>query len=73
MAMSTFPNKTQSPINKVYRTRIQSIMVFAPLQQLDKSRKDVTAGMSLVALAFTIRLVWLGLKIKQRNKDSPDK
>ncbi|HKZ94391.1 MAG TPA: hypothetical protein VJ249_07420 [Candidatus Bathyarchaeia archaeon] len=48
-------------------------LVFAPLQELDKSRKDVTAGMSLVALAFAIGLIWLGLKIKQRNKDTPDK
>lgn len=46
-------------------------LVFAPLQELDKSRKDVTAGMSLVALAFAIGLIWLGLGIKQRNKDSP--
>jgi len=48
-------------------------LVFAPLQELDKSRKDATAGMSLVALAFAIGLIWLGQKIKQRNKDSPNK
>jgi len=42
-------------------------LVFAPLQELDKSRKDITTGMSLVALAFAIGLIWLGLRIKQRN------
>lgn len=45
--------------------------VFAPLQELDKSRKDVTAGMSLVALAFAIGLIWLGLRIRQRANLSP--
>ncbi len=43
-------------------------LTFAPLQELDKSRKDVTAGMSLVALAFAIGLIWLGLKTKQRSE-----
>jgi len=44
------------------------MIVFAPLQELDKSRKDVTAGMSLVALAFAIGLVWLGQRIKHQIK-----
>jgi len=48
-------------------------LVFAPLQELDKTRADVRTGMSFVALVFAIGLIWLGLKIKQRNKDSPDK
>lgn len=42
-------------------------LVFAPLQELDKSRKDITTGMSLLALAFAVGLIWLGLRIKQRN------
>jgi hypothetical protein len=42
-------------------------LVFAPLQELDKSRKDITTGMSLVALAFALGLIWLGLRIEQRN------
>ena len=42
-------------------------IIFAPLQELDKNRSDVTTGMSLVAQAFTIGLIWLGLKIKRRN------
>ena len=46
-------------------------LAFAPLQELDKNRRDITASMSLVALAFAIGLIWLGLRIKRRNKDSP--
>jgi len=45
-------------------------LIFAPLQELDTNRNEVTTGMSLVALAFAIGLIWLGLKTKHRNKDS---
>jgi len=45
-------------------------LVFAPLQELDKTRTDIRTGMSLVALTFAVGLIWLGLKIKRRNKDS---
>jgi len=43
-------------------------LVFAPLQELDKSRSDITTGMSLVALAFAIGLIWMGLRIRRRNR-----
>jgi hypothetical protein len=43
-------------------------LVFAPLQELDKSRQDITAGMSLVALAFAIGLIWLRLRIRRRGR-----
>jgi len=46
-------------------------LVFAPLQELDRTRTDITTGMSLVAVAFAIGLIWLGLRIKHRNKDLP--
>jgi len=45
-------------------------LVFAPLQELDKTRSDVRTGMSLVAVTFAIGLIVLGLKIKRRDKDT---
>jgi hypothetical protein len=43
-------------------------IVFAPLQELEKNRTDVTAGMSLVALTSAIGLIMLGLRVKHREK-----
>lgn len=43
-------------------------LVFAPLQELDKTRTDNTAGMSLVGLAFFIGLVLLRRKVWSRTK-----
>jgi len=39
-------------------------LVFAPLQELDKTRPDNTTGMTLVSLAFIIGLLWLHKRIK---------
>lgn len=44
------------------------LIVFVPLQELDKNRTDITTGMSLVPLAFTIGLILLGLQTKHRKK-----
>jgi hypothetical protein len=43
-------------------------LIFAPLQELDKTRTDNTQGMILVAVASAIALIILRHKIKQRNK-----
>jgi hypothetical protein len=43
-------------------------VVLAPLQELDKTRTDNPAGMSLVGLAFLIGLVLLGRHIWKREK-----
>jgi len=42
-------------------------LVFAPLQELDKSRIDITAGMGFVGLAFAFGLIWLGLRVRRLN------
>jgi hypothetical protein len=42
-------------------------LVFAPLQELDKTRTDNTQGMILVAIATIIALITLRHKIKQQN------
>ena len=44
------------------------LIVFAPLQELDKTRTDNPAGMSLVGLAFLIGLAWLGWRIRKRTQ-----
>ena len=41
-------------------------IVLAPLQQLDQTRPDNTAGMGLVGLAFLILLVWLSRRIQKK-------
>jgi len=38
-------------------------IVFAPLQELDTTRTDDTAGMSLVGLSFLVGLILLGRHI----------
>jgi len=43
-------------------------LVLAPLQELDKTRTDNTAGMSLVGLAFLVGLILLGRTVWGRNK-----
>jgi hypothetical protein len=43
-------------------------LLFAPLQELDKTRTDNTQGMTLVAIATIIALIVLRHKIKQQNK-----
>jgi len=48
-------------------------LIFAPLQELDKTRTDNTQGMILVALATITALIILRHKIKQRNKTEPNK
>jgi hypothetical protein len=48
-------------------------IVFAPLQELDKNRNDVTTGMSLVGLAFALGLIWLGLQVKRRREKENNK
>lgn len=45
-------------------------IVLAPLQELDNSRTDITAGMSLVSLASAIGLIWLGLQVKHRKDEN---
>jgi len=41
------------------------LIVFAPLQELDRTRTDNPTGMGLVSLAFLIGLVWLGWQIRK--------
>lgn len=48
-------------------------IVFAPLQELDKSRTDNPAGMSLVGLAFLIGLVLLGRRISKSDRGASTK
>jgi len=43
-------------------------LIFAPLQELDKTRTDNTQGMTLVAIATIIALIMLRRKIKQQSK-----
>jgi hypothetical protein len=43
-------------------------LLFAPLQELDKTRTDNRQGMTLVAIATIIALIILRHKIKQQNK-----
>ncbi|NWG11120.1 hypothetical protein HXY33_05145 [Candidatus Bathyarchaeota archaeon] len=45
-------------------------IVFAPLQELDKSRTDNPVGMSLVGLAFLIGLVLLGRHVWKSDRTS---
>jgi hypothetical protein len=45
-------------------------IVFAPLQELDKTRTDNPAGMSLVGLAFLIGLILLGRHIWKQERTS---
>jgi putative exporter of polyketide antibiotics len=40
----------------------------APLQELDKTRTDNRWGMGLMGLAFLVRLLLLGWRIKQRTR-----
>jgi hypothetical protein len=47
-------------------------LIFAPLQELDRTRVDNTQGITLVAVATIIALITLGYKIEQRNKPKPD-
>jgi len=42
------------------------MIVFAVLQELDKTRTDTTMGMSIVALASVVGLIWLRFKVKKR-------
>jgi hypothetical protein len=44
-------------------------IVFAPLQELDKSRLDNTAGMTFVGLAFLIGLLLLRRRIKKQMQN----
>jgi amino acid transporter len=46
-------------------------IVFAPLQELDKTRPDNTAGMSLVGLAFLIGLILLARHIWKLEQKTP--
>ncbi|NWF87629.1 hypothetical protein HXY32_07490 [Candidatus Bathyarchaeota archaeon] len=48
-------------------------IVFAPLQELDKTRTDNPAGMSLVGLAFLIGLVLLGRRVWKSDKTVSEK
>jgi len=43
-------------------------IVLSPLQEWDKARSDNTAGMSVVGLAVLVMLLWLGHRIRQRQK-----
>jgi hypothetical protein len=44
-----------------------SFLIFlAPLQELDKSRADNTAGMSLVGVAFAVFLIWIAWRVRAR-------
>jgi hypothetical protein len=45
-------------------------VLLAPLQELDTTRTDNTSGMSLVAMAFLLFLVYLWRRVKQ-NRDEP--
>ena len=40
-------------------------ILFAPLQEFDKTRPDNTTGMTLVGLAFIIGLIWLHRRIER--------
>jgi hypothetical protein len=42
------------------------LILLAPLQELDKTRVDNTAGMSLVGLAAAVFLVWIGLRLRRK-------
>jgi hypothetical protein len=44
--------------------------VLAFFQELDKSRKDNTSGMSLVGLAALIAMTYLGLRVRSRTNSS---
>jgi len=47
-------------------------LIFAPLQEMDKTRTDNTQGMTLVAIATIIALIILRQRIRQQNKtDTP--
>jgi hypothetical protein len=48
-------------------------IVFAPLQELDKSRTDNPAGMSLVGLGFLIGVVLLGRHIWKSDREASAK
>lgn len=43
------------------------MILFAALQELDKNRTDVTAGMTVVAVAFAVGLFWLGRRVKHQK------
>jgi len=47
-------------------------LIFAPLQELDKTRTDDTQGMTLVAIATIIALIMLRRRIEQQNQPKSD-
>lgn len=47
-------------------------IIFAPLQELDKSRPDNTLGMSLVGLAFLLGLLWLRRRVKNQLRHAKE-
>jgi hypothetical protein len=42
------------------------LILLAPLQELDKTRPDNPAGMSLVGLAFAVFLMWIASRLRRR-------
>ena len=47
-------------------------LIFAPLQELDKTRTENTQGMTLVAMATIIALIILGRRINRQNQPKSD-
>ncbi len=47
-------------------------ILLAPLQELDKTRKDNTTGMTVVALMMAIFLIWLALHIRKQKWSTVD-
>jgi len=45
---------------------ISFFILLAPLQEMDRSRSDNPAGMTIVGIFFLIFLIWLGLKVRKR-------
>lgn len=46
-----------------------SEVLLAPVQELDATRADNPAGMTLVGLATLVFLVWLWRRVARRNKE----
>jgi len=45
---------------------VSFFILLAPLQEMDKSRSDNPAGMTIVGILFLIFLIWLGLNVRKR-------